>query len=115
MCFHFDLINSLTTTIVYNKQTSGTSNENEWQQVKTNDKEWLCMTTSGTANNNKWQQVVQQVTTSDNEWQRVATSDNEWKRMKKTNESKWEQVQESDFGFRMKQNMQCITIIYSAI
>ena len=48
------------------------------------------------------------MTTSDNE------SYNEWKQTK-TNESKWEQVKESDFGFRMKQNMQCITTIYSAI
>ena len=47
-------------------------------------------------------------TTSDNEWQRVV------QRMK-MNENEWQQVKESDFGFRMKQNMQCTTTIYSGI
>ena len=35
-----------------------------------------------------------------------------------TNQKEWkrrEQVKQSDFGFRMKQNMQCITAVYSAI
>ena len=35
------------------------------------------------------------------------TSENEW--------NEWEQVKESDFGFRIKQNTQFISTIYSAI
>ena len=62
------------------------------------------------------------MTTSDNQWQQVTTSDKtshnesqgEVQQLKK-NEIEWEQVKESDFAFRMKQNMQCITTIYSAI
>ena len=83
------------------------------------------MTTNGTSNDNEWQRVLRRVTTSDNKWQQVtmsdATSDNKWHRIttsgttKKTNESEWEQIKESDFGFRMKQNIQCITTVYSAI
>ena len=42
---------------------------------------------------------------SNNEWQRVV-------QQMKTNENEWEQVKESDFKFRMKQNMQCATTIY---
>ena len=42
---------------------------------------------------------------SNNEWQRVV-------QQMKTNENEWEQVKESDFKFRMKQNMQCTTTIY---
>ena len=85
--------------------------------------------TSGTTSDNEWQGVVQRMTTrgqrvtpNDNEWHRVKTNDNEWynewQRMTTsgtTNENKWEQVKESDFGFRMKQNMQCITTIYSGM
>ena len=61
------------------------------------------MTTIGTTNENELQRVVQQVTTSDNEWsasdnewQRMTTSnknDNEWQLMtasNKTNECDWE-------------------------
>ena len=56
------------------------------------------------------------MTTNDNEWYnerrvgRVTTNDNKWKRVvqrMKINEHEWEQVKESDFEFRMKQNMQC--------
>ena len=32
-----------------------------------------------------------------------------------TNENEWELAKDSDFGFRMKQNMQCTTAIYSGI
>ena len=32
-----------------------------------------------------------------------------------TSDSELEQVKESDFGFRMKQNMQCTTTIYSGM
>ena len=46
------------------------------------------------------------MTTNDNEWY------NEWKRIKTTD---WEQVKESDFGFKMKQNMQCTITIYSGM
>ena len=45
---------------------------------------------------------------NDSEWQGVV-------QQLKTNEIEWEQVKESDFSFRMKQNVQCITTIYSAI
>ena len=81
-----------------------TTSDNDWYN------EWQQMITSGTTNDNEWQRVIQQVTTSD------TTSDNEWQRVvlqMKTNENEWEQVKESDFGFRMKQNMQCATTIYS--
>ena len=68
--------------IVYKKQTSGTSSDNEWQRVvqrvTTNDNEWQRMTTSGTTSDNEWQRVTTSGTTSDNEWQRVTTSDKEW-------------------------------------
>ena len=61
-----------------------------------------------TTNDNEWyserQGVIQRVITNDNEWQRVV------ERMK-TNGNEWEQVKESNFGFRMKQNMKCITTI----
>ena len=43
------------------RQTSGTSSDNEWQRVTTNNNEWQ-----------KWQWVQY------NEWQRVITSDNKW-------------------------------------
>ena len=33
----------------------------------------------------------------------------------KKNYNKWEEVKESDFGFRMKQNMQCTTTLYSGM
>ena len=55
-------------------------------------------------------------TTSENEWY------NQWQRVIQrmttsgiTNENEWEQVKDSDFGFRMKQNMQCTTVIYSGM
>ena len=47
-------------------------------------------------------------TTSNNEWQRMTASGT-------TNENEWEQVTESDFMFRMKQNIQCTTTIYSGM
>ena len=55
-----------------------------------------------TTNDNEWynERRVGRVTTNDNKWQRVV------QRMK-INEHEWEQVKESDFEFRMKQNMQC--------
>ena len=76
------------------------------------------MTASGATNDNKWQRMTmsdKRVTTgyitSDREWQRMTTSgttnENEWKRMKAS--------KKNDFRFRMKQYMQCITILYSAI
>ena len=49
---------------------------------------------------------------NDNEWY------SKWQRMTasgKAIENEWEQVKESDFGFRMKQNMQFTTKIYSGI
>ena len=61
-----------------------------------------------TTGDNELQRVIQQVITNDNEWQRVV------QRMK-TNGSKWEEVKESNFGFRLKQNMQCITTTYSKV
>ena len=58
------------------------------------------MATIGTPNHNEWQKVIQRVITNGNEWY------NEWKRMT---------VNESEFGFTTKQNIHCITTIYSAI
>ena len=58
--------------------TSDTMSENEWY--------------------NQWQRVIQRMTTSGT-----------------TNENEWEQVKDSDFGFRMKQNMQCTILIYSGM
>ena len=91
----------------------------EWQQVATSgttsDNERQRMTTSGTMNDNDWQWMIQRVTTSD------TTSDNEWQQMTTsgtTNENEWKRItarKESDFGFRMKQYIQRMTTIYSAI
>ena len=58
--------------------TSGTTSDNGWQPVTTNDKEWC----------NEWQQLVQRVTTSDNEWQRVTTNDKKWQGMR-SSDNKW--------------------------
>ena len=74
------------------------------------------MTTSGTTSDNEWRRVVQRMTTSGATSD--TASDKEWPGMTTggaTNENEWEQVKESDFGFRMKQNMQCTTTIYSGM
>ena len=124
--------------MIYWVTTSDKEWYNESQRMTTSDNEWQRVTTSGTASENEWNNEWQQVTTNDNKWQRVTKNDNEWQRMTasdnewqrviqwvitnnsegqrviqrmKTNESKWWQVKESDFGFRMKQDMKCITII----
>ena len=63
-------------------------------------------------------QVTKSGATIDNEWQRVKKSDNKWQRVvqrMKMNESEWEQIKESGFGFRTKKNMQCVSAIYSTI
>ena len=90
------------------RQTGDTSSVNGWQrvvqQMTTSDIKRQRMTTG----DNELQRVIQQVITNDNEWQRVV------QRMK-TNGSKWEEVKESNFGFRLKQNMQCITTTYSKV
>ena len=61
------------------------------QRVTTNNNEWC----------NNWQRVVQQETTSDNEWQRVTMNDNEWQQMttsdnerqrKTTNDNEWQRM-----------------------
>ena len=57
--------------VVQRVTTSGTTSDNEWQLVTTNDNEWY----------NEWQRVTRSGTTSDYEWQRVTTSDNEWLRV----------------------------------
>ena len=50
---------------------------------------------SGTSSDNEWQQVVLQMTTSDNEWynkwERMTTNDNEWQQMT-ISDSEWQQV-----------------------
>ena len=53
------------------KQTSGTSSDNEGQQV----------TTSGTTSDNEWQWVTTNSNKWYNEWQRVTTNDNKWQRV----------------------------------
>ena len=57
--------------------------------------------------------VVPRMKTNGNEWQLVITNGNEWY----NNENEWKRMRsskkESDFGFRMKQNMECINAIYS--
>ena len=54
----------------------------EWQrvldQVTTSYNEWKRMTTSGTTNGSVWQRVVLWVKTSDNKWQRKTTNVNKW-------------------------------------
>ena len=67
------------------RHTSGTSSDNEWQQMTTSDNEWY----------NDWQRM----TMSDNEWQRMTTSDHEWcnkwqrmTRSNKTSDNKWQQI-----------------------
>ena len=90
--------------------TSRATSDNEWQQMTTSDNEWqrVTVTTSDNEWYSEWELLIQRVITNDNEWQRVI------QRMK-TNENDWEQVKESNFGFRMKQNMQCTTTIYSGM
>ena len=80
----------------------------EWQQVTKSDNEWQRIITSGTTNDNEWYDEWQRMTTNDNKWQQVVQE-------MKTNDTEQGQVKESDFGFRIKQYMQCITTIYSAI
>ena len=96
-------------SIVY-KKTGEWYIEQQRMTTSDNESQWVVqrITTSGTTNHNEWQRVIQRVTTNGNEWQQVV----QWMT---TNESEWEQVKENDFGFRMKQNMQCIITIYSAI
>ena len=57
---------------------SGTTSDNERQQVKTigttRDKVWKRMATNG----NEWHKKM---TTSDNEWQLVKTNANDWQRV----------------------------------
>ena len=53
------------------KQTSGTSSDNEGQQV----------TTSGTTSDNEWPRVTTNSNKWYNEWQRVTTNDNKWQRV----------------------------------
>ena len=72
------------------RKTSGTSSDNEWQQMTTSGNEWQRVvqrvvqrvTVSGTTSDNewcnKWQRVTMSNTTSDNEWQQIAMSDREW-------------------------------------
>ena len=94
-------------------QTSGTSSDNEWQRVTTNDNEWYSewqrVTTSSTTSDNEWEWV----TMNDNEWQRVRANDNEWY-------NEWQRVvqrmkaNESDFRFQNEKFMQCKTTMYSA-
>ena len=72
------------------RQTSGTSNDNEWQRVvqrvTTNGNKWQWVVQRVTTNDNewcnKWQRVTKSNTTSDNEWQQIAMSDSEWQSMK---------------------------------
>ena len=54
--------------VVQRVTTSGTTSDNEWQLVTTNDNEWY----------NEWQRVTRSGTTSDNESQRVTMNDYEW-------------------------------------
>ena len=54
--------------VVQRVKTSGTTSDNEWQLVTTNDNEWY----------NEWQRVTRSGTTSDNESQRVTMNDYEW-------------------------------------
>ena len=66
------------------RQTSGTSTGNKWQQMATSgttsDNEWQRvkqrMTTSGTTSDNKWQWVTT-ITANNNEWQWVTESGKE--------------------------------------
>ena len=50
------------------RHTSGTSSDNEWQQMTTSDNEWY----------NDWQRMTRSNTTSDNEWQQIAMSGSKW-------------------------------------
>ena len=82
------------------------------------------MTTNSTTGDNECQRMTRSGTTNEDEWKRMRA----WRYNTKLiilnlkYNAKfsiispwWEQVKGSDFGFRMKQNMQCITTIYSAI
>ena len=58
--------------MVHRVTTSGTTSDNEWQQVTTNDNEWQRMI----MNDKEWQQMTTSGTTSDNEWQWAIISAN---------------------------------------
>ena len=83
--------------VVQRVATSGTTSDNEWKRVTTNDNEWY----------NEWQRVIASSTTSrttsENEWY------NEWQRVEQ-----WKKVNGSDFRFQSEAIMQCKTTIYSA-
>ena len=72
--------------------TSGTTSDNEWQRVTTDDNKWY----------SEWQRVTTSGTTSDNEWY------NEWQRVVQRMKAN-----ESDFRFQNKTTMQCKTKVYS--
>ena len=91
------------------RQTSGTSSDNAWQRMTTNDNEWYNVwqrmtasdnewqrvTKSGATSDKEWQRVIQRVTTNDSEWQRMITSDKEWQRVIMsgvTSDKEWQPV-----------------------
>ena len=49
------------------RHTSGTSSDNEWQQMTTSDNEWYNDWQRMTMSDNEWPRVVQQVTKNDKE------------------------------------------------
>ena len=75
--------------------------DNEWQGVRTNDKEWERMTRGwqrkewqpGTTYDNEWQRITASNTMSDSEWQWVG-------QQIKTNQNELEQAKVIDFRFQ---------------
>ena len=102
--------------------TSGTTNDNEWQRMTTNDNEWQRVAMSGTTNGNewqrmttsdnewcnKWQRVTTSNTTSDNEWQQIAMSDREWQQWH--NQWKWHSTLQRMDDYRSFNNKNRYTI-----
>ena len=73
-----------------NKIIKALINKNYWSFIKRQ--------TSGTSNSNEWQRVVQRATTNGNELQRVATNENVLQRMTMSDTTNYnKQNNESDF------------------
>ena len=57
-------------------ETSGTTSDNEQEQLTSSDSEWQRVTTIGTTTDNRWQQMAASGTRNKNEWKGMRAS--EW-------------------------------------
>ena len=69
--------------------TSGTTNDNEWQQMTTNDNKWQLVAQRVTKNDNEWYNEWQSVTTNGNEWQRATAVVQRMKTAQYTSKNGW--------------------------